>query len=214
MRDVLERALEELRVGKTGDLAQRPVDAQELPVGRDEGHPDRRVLERAAEALLRLAEGAFGLASLRDVLHVGDDVERDLAVTHELVRERHPDRRAVGANETSLHGPLPAVGEIGGHLPVSRDVVGVHDLGQRKSCELVGRVPEKLGERAVDERETTVGGEERHADRRVLEHDAKVVESGNEQSFVVPVALTGTRRASSARTKSHTSSYRPTEPPA
>jgi hypothetical protein len=38
------------------DPAKRRIDAQEPPVERDEAHPDRRILEGSAEALLALAQ--------------------------------------------------------------------------------------------------------------------------------------------------------------
>src|SRR5690348_14891515 len=71
--EVEQRRREELRLTAAEDLHERAVHAEQPPVDRDEGHADRRVLERAAEPLLGLAQLGFGAPTVGEVAGADDD---------------------------------------------------------------------------------------------------------------------------------------------
>ena len=98
---------QQLRFAASEDLHQRAVHAEEPTVDRDERHADRRVLERAAEPLLRLAQLGFGAAPVGEVAGADDD-----ALDRRVVEQ-------VGGHRLD-HAPA-AVGVAQAHL----DAVGV-----------------------------------------------------------------------------------------
>ena len=129
----------ELLARVAGDLAERLVDAQEAPVERPHRHPDRRLVERRAEAVLGLAQRVLGAAALGDVLDLRDEVERLAGVVaHERDRQQHPALLAVRAHVALLHpvaAPL-ARDHLAHELEVGLEVVGVGDVleGQRRAA--------------------------------------------------------------------------------
>jgi hypothetical protein len=99
MRDVLERQVEQLVLGVADDLAEGGVHLDEAPVRADERHPDRRRVEGAAEALVRLAQQLVGA------------VERAAGPEDQQHRDRDPGGRrdqnadAVRVEPKQLPGP-------------------------------------------------------------------------------------------------------------
>jgi hypothetical protein len=91
--DLRESPAEQLGRLVAQQLAERGVDAGELPVGRDQGHADPVVLERAAEALLGLLQGELGVDPLADVVHEGVEGPAGLGADR---RDRHLDRELAG----------------------------------------------------------------------------------------------------------------------
>ena len=59
VREPEHRRAEQLVLGAPEHLRERAVDLEEAAVERDERHADRRVVERVAEPLLRLAQLAL-----------------------------------------------------------------------------------------------------------------------------------------------------------
>ncbi len=95
MGDRVELDADQLLLRVTGYLAERLVDAQQhsgaVALDADQRHPDRRLVERPAEALLRLAQDLLRLLSLSLVVADGED---------ETVRGRGggaPEHRKIGA---------------------------------------------------------------------------------------------------------------------
>ena len=94
MRDRREVHPAQLLGGVARDRAQRLVDLEVVAFEVGDRHPDRRVLERAPEALLRLGDLALALDALVDVLgdeHRADDLG---AVAAQRARA-DPQREAV-----------------------------------------------------------------------------------------------------------------------
>ena len=67
VRDVRDGLADQLRAGVADDLAHLLVDAQEAALGVDVGNADGRVLERAAEPLLALAQRLLSPLPIADI---------------------------------------------------------------------------------------------------------------------------------------------------
>ena len=163
MGDRGDRQALELRGRVAGDLAQRAVDAQEAEVGRGQRHPDRRLLEGGAEALLGLGQRGLGLHALGDVAdgRVALDDGAGRGIAHDAQARLHPHRALCAAH---------AVGDRDGRLLAAAEqdrdagrVVLVHEVGERPAEQLLGLEPQQVaaGGRGVAHR--AVGLE--HADQ-------------------------------------------------
>ena len=104
-----ERQPEQLLLAAAGQVAERGVDLAEAPVGADHRHPGRRVLERADEALLRLAQRGLGVLALGDV---GGDAADAVGLAG-LVGERELDRAVDDALAAQLE-PLLELDRLAG----------------------------------------------------------------------------------------------------
>ena len=134
----------ELRGRVAGDLAQRAVDAQEAEVGRGQRHPDRRLLEGGAEALLGLGQRGLGLHALGDVAdgRVALDDGAGRGIAHDAQARLHPHRALCAAH---------AVGDRDGRSLATAEqdrdagrVVLVHEVGERPAEELLGLEPQQV----------------------------------------------------------------------
>src|SRR6185503_6506825 len=71
IREAFERAADEVLGGMTGDVTQRAIDPQKttgaIALDADQRHPDRRLVERTAEALLRLVHRGLIALALGDI---------------------------------------------------------------------------------------------------------------------------------------------------
>ena len=186
MGQLLERGREQFLLG-CRDAAERVVDADEAPVGRDQRLADRRLVEGVAEALL-------GVAQLARRLALGGDVAADPQVTGEHAlgvadrrdRERHGQLRAVAAHEC----PVARVRVLGARA-VSQHAADRHAELEREALELLAVVKEvgvmaadevlraiaehPLGA-AVEDRDEAVGvGADDRVLRRRVEHGLEVV---------------------------------------
>ncbi len=108
----------ELAAASAGEIAEGPVHLCQAPVRAlaeiDQGDPDRRVLESAPEASVRLHAGRLYLDDLRDVLAHTDDPLH-------LARRRVHDRLALAADAADLSvGPDDAVLEAEGDRVAER----------------------------------------------------------------------------------------------
>ena len=174
MRDLLERAPEEVCLGVSRDLGQRSVDAQEPSVRSDQGHSDRCILERPPEPLFCLAQSLLGLPALGDVLDLCDEVERlACGVPYDLVAQSDPHDAAVGADVALLDAlvPLLSLQLPAAALEVRGEIVRMGDIREREPAELLGRIAEQLAQRLVDVEPAPVRREQRNADGGVVEGD-------------------------------------------
>ncbi len=73
MAEVEDRRRQQLRLAAAEDLHERAVHAEQPAVDRRERHADRRVLERAAEPLLRFAQFGFGAPAIGEVAGADHD---------------------------------------------------------------------------------------------------------------------------------------------
>src|SRR5215207_2396175 len=69
--DLVEAPAEQGVLRAAADLRERPIDALEAAVQRDERHADPAVVEGLAEALLGLSQGGLGRLPLADVADEG-----------------------------------------------------------------------------------------------------------------------------------------------
>jgi hypothetical protein len=174
MRDLLERALEQLGLGVADDLAQAAIDAQPAAVQRHQGDPDRRLREGGAEQLVRapqvlLLDAALGDVDERD----RDAAERAVGVAQGNRVDAHPAHFAVAA--AHAHQLADARLPGGEHercrvlVPRPRRAVGMHRvparIARRAALQLARRQPEQILGAAVAADDRAVG---------VLEHDRLV----------------------------------------
>lgn len=160
MRQLLERAPQEVVLRAVEERAGRPVDLQEAPVGADEAHADRRVGEAGAEE----RQGVLAVA-------LGGDLRRAVHEVHQ--HEALLSRQAGGPQADVQDAP------VGAHdatvLPVLRarergraPVVGVQEAARVAAHQLVGGDAHELGQPAVGPRDPAVPHEQ-HADRGRVE---------------------------------------------
>ena len=69
MGDGLESESRQLGGSVADDLAERTIDADEMPIEPNERHPDRRFIDREPESLLRFLQRPFDALALADVAH-------------------------------------------------------------------------------------------------------------------------------------------------
>ena len=147
----------ELRGGVARDLAEGAVDAQEAEVGRGQRHPDRRLLEGGAEALLGLGEGGLGPHPLGDVAH--RRVALDHGAGHRVAHHAHarldPHRRVARPPHPMRHRDRRlAVARGAQHRGDAGGVVGVNEVDERASEQVFGLGAQQLpaGGRGVAQR--------------------------------------------------------------
>src|SRR5262249_56591796 len=94
--DVLEGLAEQLLTGVADDGAEFLVEAQQAPIELPVPDADPRVLERAAEPLLALAQRVLGPLALGDVDARAGEAERPaVGVSHHHPAGQEPAVRAV-----------------------------------------------------------------------------------------------------------------------
>src|SRR4051812_3309979 len=172
MRDLASGAADQLVLRVAHDLAQAPVDAQELAVQADVRDARAGELEGAPVALLAFVQARFGVLALGDVVEHRDLVER-LAVraARERDRQGHPYRLPVLAHVALLearhvqlaraHPRALPVGEVA--------VLGMRDLLDRAADELAFGVAEDRAQAAVDAHEAPLQVDVRDAGGGELE---------------------------------------------
>ena len=67
MGDGLEREFCQLGGTVADDFAERAIDADEMPIERDQGHPDGCFIDREPKSLLRFVQRPFDALALADV---------------------------------------------------------------------------------------------------------------------------------------------------
>ena len=159
MGQLLERArADELVAREAGDLDERLVDldhpALVVAAHADERHPDRGVLERAAEAQLRLALPLLRLAP------VGDVARRRVDQLVLVVGARGPLDPAMAAVLRQVpvreRRRLLARPQRRGRQRRALAVVGVHELDERARHQLLARPAQRLLPRAIQAHEVAV----------------------------------------------------------
>ena len=135
----------QLRLAAAEHLRDGAVQAQPPALEVDERHPDRRVVERAAEQLLGGAQGVLDAAALGDVLaRALDDRRAALLVADDLAAGVDHPQLAVGADDAVVEAPRPALGDgVLDHAGDARAVVGVDAVEVRavRAREASGRTP-------------------------------------------------------------------------
>src|SRR5439155_12243805 len=102
---VEDRRREQLGLTPTEDLYERAVDTEQATVDRRERHADRRVLERAPEPLLRLAQLSFRETPVGEVARADDDA-LDRGVVEQVGGDRLDHAPStVGVTQAPLHPP-------------------------------------------------------------------------------------------------------------
>ncbi len=150
MAQIEDRRREQLRLAPAEDLHERPVHPEQPSVERGERHADGRVLERAAEPLLGLAQLCFGAPSIGEVAHADDDA-LDRGVVEEVGGHGfHDPPAAVGVAQAQLDPvDLPAGASEVEALHRDPAVVGmdeVEDVGTDEGLDVDPEDP--LGHRA------------------------------------------------------------------
>ena len=151
---VEDRRRQELRLAAAEDLHERAVHAEQPAVDRGERHADRRVFERAAEPLLRLAQLGLGEPAIGEVARADHDAF-DRGVVEQVGGDGlHDPPTPVGVAEPELD----AVGLLAGAREVeaaAREVavVGVDEVEHVGADQRLDVEPEDaFGHRArVDE---------------------------------------------------------------
>ncbi len=69
MGDGLESDFRQFGGSVADDLAERTIDADEMPIEPNERHPDRRLIDSEPESLLRFLQCPFDALALADVAH-------------------------------------------------------------------------------------------------------------------------------------------------
>ena len=151
--DRLERADQQVGLRITGQVAQGAVDLEEAAVGGDKGHPDRGVVERAAEAVLGLGERLVAPSVLTDVDDMSDEHSRArFRVGGHRPAQLDPRRRSIGSHIALLARVFAAgaARQFAQRLLVGGDVVGVRDRPEVATQELVLVPFDDRAERRVD----------------------------------------------------------------
>ncbi len=120
---------QQVRLAAPHDLHQRAVHAEHVPVDRGERHADRRVFERAAEPLLRLAQVGLGAPAVGEVTGADDDA-LDARVVEQVGADRFDEApRSVGVGEAHFEAvDVTAVARGVEARGGARPVVGVHEV--------------------------------------------------------------------------------------
>ena len=124
IRDVPEGSCEQLRAGVADDVAKLLIDSEEAAFAIRVGDADGRVLERAAEPRLALAQRLLGPLALGDV--AGDAREAEGAAAGVSMGDDHLGDRDLPAIMAE-HGGLPSPGAVadrGGDTLLLDDPVG------------------------------------------------------------------------------------------
>ena len=171
MAQVEDRRGQQLGFASSEDLHQRAVHPEEATVDRGERHADRRVLERAAEPLLRFAQLGLRQPPVREVARADDDA-RDGGIVEQVGGHGlHDAPTAVGVTEAYLDavGVVTGAGEVEAALGDGA-VVGmdqVEHVGADQGFDV--EAEDALGGRARVH-EPTVRVDDRHDVVRVTDH--------------------------------------------
>jgi len=179
-----------VRVGERRDVAplQRParvpeqareraVDALEVPVGRGDGHADRRLLEGRAEARLRLLDRGLRGHALGDVAHGRVGLHRAAGgVAQDTDPGLDPHPFTVGAPKPDGHrGDVDPGGDLGQRGDEVRQVVRVHELLRTAPDQRARIDAEQFAARGGEVLDPAVGGVHDEHVRRGLRQPARAL---------------------------------------
>ena len=177
---VAERVVDVLEQVDVDQHARRAAVAGDVVDVALELALERAAVEQAGERVVvgHVAQLGLVAAALRDVLRLGEEVQRGAArVAHERRRDGDPDDVAVVVQIAALAASGRDL--AGEHalalLLVLRAVVGVQQRQHRAALELGRLVAGDGAQRAVDAQEAAVGAHDRHPGGALLEGGAEAL---------------------------------------